>query len=78
MLFKTYRLTLLFTVTLAVGDFQYHTRERSPVKVNKCCESYELLIDKRCVHINATNVTSIWKPIFTRENGETNVQVDYM
>lgn len=28
------------------------------VKVNKCCESFEIIVDLRCTHVNDTNSTS--------------------
>ncbi|RZC35777.1 G-protein coupled receptor Mth-like 5 [Asbolus verrucosus] len=46
------------------------------VGVNKCCEESELYEGKHCTPINSTYETA-WKPIFTREDGTTNVQIKY-
>lgn len=52
-------------------------KDQPVVRVNKCCEPYELYIGKYCTHINKTNET-LWHPFFTTEHGSTNIQVDYV
>lgn len=47
-----------------------------PVHINKCCEENELMIDNRCTTINDTHMT-LWQPLFTNEQGRTNLQVKY-
>ncbi|KAF5271726.1 hypothetical protein FQA39_LY08049 [Lamprigera yunnana] len=51
--------------------------EMHQIKVNKCCEMDEVLFEDHCVHANRINET-VWKPLFTSENGKTNVQVNYI
>lgn len=46
------------------------------VRVNKCCEPYELLVGKSCVHFNNTH-ERIWQPMFTSEKGERNLKVNF-
>ncbi|KAJ9600193.1 hypothetical protein L9F63_009527, partial [Diploptera punctata] len=46
----------------------------NPVKVHKCCEHYEVMINARCTTNNETVITS-WKPLFTTEDGKTNIQI---
>lgn len=47
------------------------------IKVNKCCEPYELYVEKSCTHINKVNETS-WSPLFTTETGRVYTdKVDY-
>ncbi|XP_045460935.1 probable G-protein coupled receptor Mth-like 5 [Harmonia axyridis] len=52
------------------------SKENDLVRVNKCCEPYELLLGKSCVHFNNTN-EKIWQPMFTSERGEANIKVSY-
>nr|CAD7429778.1 unnamed protein product [Timema monikensis] len=40
----------------------------------KCCESFELMIDRRCLHQNDSDIEP-WTPMFTSETGHDNVQV---
>lgn len=59
-------------------ELQHYISHKPEIKINKCCESYEILLDDHCIHINKTNET-IWHPMFTSENGKKqNVQVDYI
>ncbi|XP_018567379.1 probable G-protein coupled receptor Mth-like 5 [Anoplophora glabripennis] len=46
------------------------------VRVNKCCEENEIYLGKSCTRINKTSEQ--WKPSFTSENGNTNLQIEYM
>nr|CAD7197073.1 unnamed protein product [Timema douglasi] len=48
--------------------------ESDAVRVQKCCESFELMIDRRCLHQNDTDIEP-WTPMFTSETGHDNVQV---
>ncbi|KAJ6639547.1 putative G-protein coupled receptor Mth-like 5 [Pseudolycoriella hygida] len=43
------------------------------VRVNKCCEKNEILVDLRCTTVNSTS--GLWQPIFTGYDGRDNVQV---
>lgn len=69
-------LYLYFAVCVlpAISETQ---KDQPAVRVNKCCEPYELYIGKYCTHINKTNET-VWHPIFTTEHGSSNVQVEYV
>uniref|UniRef100_A0A1Y1NNN9 G-protein coupled receptors family 2 profile 2 domain-containing protein n=1 Tax=Photinus pyralis TaxID=7054 RepID=A0A1Y1NNN9_PHOPY len=59
-------------------ELQHYISHKPEIKINKCCEPFEILLDDRCTHINKTNET-IWHPMFTSENGKKqNVQVDYI
>lgn len=46
-----------------------------PVIVQKCCDPDKILIGKYCteVHVNGT----LWHPLFSSENGQTNLQILY-
>nr|CAD7409143.1 unnamed protein product [Timema cristinae] len=48
--------------------------ESDVVRVQKCCESFELMIDRRCLHQNDSDIEP-WTPMFTSETGHDNVQV---
>lgn len=47
------------------------------VRINKCCEKFEVIQDGRCTNAKTVddNGTDTWQPIFTSESGETNVNV---
>lgn len=47
------------------------------VRVNKCCEKFEVIQDGRCTDAKVAdeNGTETWEPIFTSESGEMNVNV---
>lgn len=49
---------------------------KTKVKVNKCCEPYEIYVNRSCTHITLINETA-WRPMFVALDGTTNVQVDY-
>lgn len=76
MFFKNVFWVFLFSITLTTAEL-YRDYDRPQTRVNKCCEPYEILVDSHCVHINETNET-IWHPIFTSENGKSNIPVEYM
>ncbi|CAH0550485.1 unnamed protein product [Brassicogethes aeneus] len=44
------------------------------VRVNKCCEEHEIYIGRSCTPVNKT---SQWKPLFTSEMEESNLQISY-
>lgn len=44
-----------------------------PVIVQKCCNPDKILIGKYCTEVNGT----LWHPLFSSENGQTNLQIDY-
>ncbi|XP_063231397.1 probable G-protein coupled receptor Mth-like 5 isoform X1 [Bacillus rossius redtenbacheri] len=44
------------------------------VRVQKCCERFELMIDNRCAHKNESD-SEVWNPVFSSESGQDNVQV---
>lgn len=69
---RAYVVTFLFAISAVSTE---HNLEKV-VKVNKCCEPYELYVGNSCTHINRTN-ESAWHPIFTTEKGITNQQVQY-
>lgn len=47
------------------------------VRINKCCERFEVIQDGRCTNAKTAdeNGTDTWEPIFTSESGEMNVNV---
>ncbi|XP_022909700.2 probable G-protein coupled receptor Mth-like 5 [Onthophagus taurus] len=53
----------LFFVSLITGIFQtiYSYRDESKLKINKCCEEYEVYYSSVCTHIRSVN-TTIWDP----------------
>lgn len=62
--------------TICVLTAVSETLKDQPVRVNKCCEPYELYMGKYCTHINKTNET-LWHPSFTDKQGSSIDQVDY-
>lgn len=46
------------------------------IGVNKCCEEHEFYQETYCTDIRNTTEHT-WKPIFTSEDGKTNIQVNY-
>lgn len=70
-------LKFIFAQLLVTNAFCAWSDDTSRIKVNKCCEPYELYVEKSCTHINKVNETS-WSPLFTTENGRAYVhKVDY-
>nr|CAD7575544.1 unnamed protein product [Timema californicum] len=63
-------LSVLLIVTIVGAELI----ESDVVRVQKCCESFELMIDRRCVHQNDSDIEP-WTPMFTSETGHDNVQV---
>jgi G protein-coupled receptor Mth (Methuselah protein) len=61
-------------VLLAVQELSHKEENHDLVRVQKCCERYEVMVDSRCVHGNETD-TGVWSPLFTSENGQSNVQL---
>ncbi|KAL1512810.1 hypothetical protein ABEB36_002334 [Hypothenemus hampei] len=45
-----------------------------PILIAKCCRPDEILMGAYCTLVNETNY---WSPLFTSENGQQNLQVDY-
>jgi G protein-coupled receptor Mth (Methuselah protein) len=66
-------LNLLLFYT-SVQDQSKRKEDNGLVRVHKCCEQYELMVDSRCVHGNETD-TGVWSPLFTGEDGQSNVQI---
>lgn len=66
---------LLLLQLFAVSALGSLSDDAGRVKVNKCCEPYELYVNKSCTHSSKVNET-IWSPKFTHENGKA-VTVDY-
>ncbi|PNF18782.1 putative G-protein coupled receptor Mth-like 5 [Cryptotermes secundus] len=58
----------------AVQDPPQKKENNELVRVQKCCERHELMVDSRCVHGNETD-TGVWSPLFTDEDGQSNVQI---
>lgn len=70
-------LKLLLAQLLVTDAFCALSDDTNRIKVNKCCEPYELYVEKSCTHINKVNETS-WSPLFTTENGRASTnEVDY-
>lgn len=68
---------LLFAQLLIAEVFCVLSDDINRIKVNKCCEPYELYVEKSCTHINKVNERS-WSPLFTSENGRAYTdKVDY-
>lgn len=59
---------------LVIQDQQKKGERNDSVRVQKCCEQQELMVDSRCVHGNETD-TELWSPMFTGEDGQSNVQL---
>ncbi|KAJ8982913.1 hypothetical protein NQ317_004567 [Molorchus minor] len=65
------RFTLYIFITYAYIDL--NTCENT-VKVNKCCEQKEIFFGDFCTNVNETEQ---FKPLFTSETSDSNVQVNY-
>lgn len=76
-MFKRLFWSIILTACIQTAKMQHFALDKPQIRVNKCCEPYEIQINNNCVHINETNET-MWRPIFTTENGQSNVQVDYL
>nr|CAD7445578.1 unnamed protein product [Timema bartmani] len=63
-------LSILLIVTIVGAEL----KESDVVRVQKCCESFELMIDRRCRHQNDSDIEP-WTPMFTSEKGHDNIQV---
>jgi G protein-coupled receptor Mth (Methuselah protein) len=59
---------------LVIQDPPKEGERNDLVRVQKCCEQDELMVDSRCVHGNETD-TGVWSPMFTGEDGQSNVQL---
>lgn len=59
---------------LAVQELRNKEENHDLVRVQKCCERYELMVDSHCVHGNETDA-GVWSPLFTGEDGQSNVQL---
>ncbi|XP_055712642.1 probable G-protein coupled receptor Mth-like 5 [Phlebotomus papatasi] len=68
-------LTVCFSLAFAIALPQ--KSNPNAIRVNKCCEKFELLVDAVCTNLNdsAAESSGPWAPIFTGYNGEENVQV---
>ncbi|CAD7092554.1 unnamed protein product [Hermetia illucens] len=73
-------LTRIAFVLLFLGNHsssQAHLTDKlEPIRVNKCCEKFEVLLDSSCTHVNETHSEPL-QPVFTNENGQGNIQVNY-
>lgn len=52
------------------------TDKADVVRVNKCCEKFEILLDLSCTHTNES-AAQTWQPVFTSYDNQGNIQVDY-
>ncbi|XP_055301144.1 probable G-protein coupled receptor Mth-like 5 [Sitodiplosis mosellana] len=73
-----YKLTTILLIVLLVlcrncRSFRSDYNNGS-VRVNKCCEPNEILVDLRCANANESN-QEVWSPIFTGFDGKANAQV---
>lgn len=67
-----------FIVVLSVIDYVSGSLPRDDpnlVKINKCCEKFEIIVDNRCTDARELNATT-WKPTFTGFDGSENLKVD--
>ena len=55
---RTIRANLTFVIFFIIINKPFVHLERHGVKVNKCCEKFEILIDQRCTPVN-TSVTGM-------------------
>lgn len=61
-------------IYLVIQDLPKKGERNDVVIVQKCCEQHELMVDSQCVHGNETD-TGLWSPMFTGEDGQSNVQL---
>lgn len=70
-------LKLVLVQLLATAALCALSDDKNRIKVNKCCEPYELYVEKSCTHINKVNETS-WSPLFSSPTGRVYTEnVDY-
>ncbi|XP_018324370.1 probable G-protein coupled receptor Mth-like 5 [Agrilus planipennis] len=63
-------------VTLMAAELGPKLPEKPVIAVNKCCESYEVMVKNHCTHINQTNET-MWYPTFTSKDGRLLTGIEY-
>lgn len=63
-------LTISLVATLYVLETIASPQKHNPnaVRINKCCEKFEILVDTSCVTPNSS-VTSLWEPKFSNLDG---------
>lgn len=71
---NTFVLTILINLSGILTEIDQQNINNVEVKVNKCCEKDEIYIGKSCTKVNST---LRWKPLFTSEMEQTNLQVNY-
>lgn len=58
---ETTKFLFLYIVLAAITNLSYTYSDEPRLKINKCCEVYELLVGSHCTHVNHTSST-IWEP----------------
>ena len=43
-------------------DYTYEKESNTRIKIGKCCELNELLKDDKCIPLNETEETQVWRP----------------
>ena len=51
-----------FAVKANTADYTYNKETSAIVKIGKCCELNELLKDDKCIPLNETEETQVWRP----------------
>lgn len=54
-------LTLTLTLTLHLATGSPQKPDPNVIRVNKCCEKFEVLVDKQCTHVNQTGLPHMSK-----------------
>lgn len=75
----TVALLLLELTILTGGSVSSSTTQQknnpNAVRINKCCERFEVMLDGKCIVAETINAT-VWVPQFTGRHGEQNVPVE--
>lgn len=64
----------IFNIKLVYGVVPQIISGSNQVRINKCCEKNEVYIDRHCTIVNKSEE---WRPLFTSENGKTNLQINF-
>lgn len=51
---------ILFVVLIDIRAISGDKHNPNSVRINKCCEKFEILVDGVCTHVNKTNTGLYW------------------
>lgn len=71
---KSSKLLFLIYLKIVYSAVPRNASDLNQVKINKCCEKNEIYMSRRCTQVNKNEE---WRPLFTSDKGQTNLQVNY-